>query len=50
MTQKPNIVFLLNDHQAFYAHGEMVGGPKIIKPHFDKLAQEGIEFTRAYTC
>ncbi|MHA1255788.1 MAG: sulfatase-like hydrolase/transferase [Promethearchaeota archaeon] len=50
MTQKPNIVFLLNDHQAFYGHGEMVGGPKIIKPHFEKLAQEGIEFTRAYTC
>lgn len=50
MTQKPNIVFLLNDHQAFYGHGEMVGGPKILKPHFDKLAQEGIEFTRAYTC
>ena len=50
MTQKPNIVFLLNDHQAFYGHGEMVGGPKILKPHFERLAQEGIEFTRAYTC
>ena len=50
MTHKPNIIFLLNDHQAFYGHGEMVGGPKILKPHFEKLAQEGIEFTRAYTC
>jgi len=50
MTQKPNIVFLLNDHQAFYGHGEMVGGPKILRPNFEKLAQEGIEFTRAYTC
>ncbi|MHA2185142.1 MAG: sulfatase-like hydrolase/transferase, partial [Promethearchaeota archaeon] len=50
MTQSPNIVFLLNDHQAFYGHGEMVGGPKILKPHFEKFAQEGVEFTRAYTC
>ena len=50
MTQKPNIVFLLNDHQAFYGHGEMVGGPKIYRPSFERLAQEGIEFTRAYTC
>jgi arylsulfatase A-like enzyme len=50
MTQKPNIVFLLNDHQTFYGHGERVGGPKIIKPHFERLAKEGMEFTRAYTC
>jgi arylsulfatase A-like enzyme len=50
MTQKPNIVLLLNDHQAFYGHGKMVDGPKILKPHFEKLAQEGIEFTQAYTC
>jgi len=50
MTQKPNIVFLLNDHQAFYGHGEMVGGPKIRKPNFENLAKKGVEFTRAYTC
>ncbi len=50
MTQKPNIVFLLYDHQALYGHGDMVGGPKILRPNFDKLAQEGIKFTRAYTC
>ncbi|MBA7611479.1 Arylsulfatase [subsurface metagenome] len=50
MTQKPNIVFILYDHQAFYGHGEMVGGPKIFRPNFEKLAIEGIEFTRAYTC
>ncbi|MHA1491406.1 MAG: sulfatase-like hydrolase/transferase [Promethearchaeota archaeon] len=47
---KPNIVFLLMDHQAFYGHGEMAGGPKIQRPNFDKLASEGVEFTRAYTC
>jgi arylsulfatase A-like enzyme len=50
MTQKPNILFLLNDHQAFYGHGEMVGGPKIHRPNFEKLAKKGIEFSRAYTC
>jgi arylsulfatase A-like enzyme len=50
MTQKPNIVFLLNDHQTYYGHGEMVGGPKIQKPHFESLAKSGVEFTRAYTC
>jgi arylsulfatase A-like enzyme len=47
---KPNIVFILNDHQAFYGHGEMAGGPKIQRPNFEKLASEGVEFTRAYTC
>ncbi len=47
---KPNIVFLLMDHQAFYGHGEMAGGPKIQRPNFEKFASEGVEFTRAYTC
>ncbi|MBD3254128.1 MAG: sulfatase-like hydrolase/transferase [Candidatus Lokiarchaeota archaeon] len=50
MKKRPNIVFLLNDHQAFYAHGEPFGGPKIQKPHFEKLAKDGVEFSRAYTC
>jgi arylsulfatase A-like enzyme len=49
MEKKPNIVFLLNDHMAFYGHGKMSGGPKILRPSFEKLATEGIEFTRAYT-
>jgi arylsulfatase A-like enzyme len=39
----------LNDHQAFYGHGKMVGGPKIHRPNFEKLANKGIEFTQAYT-
>jgi arylsulfatase A-like enzyme len=46
--ERPNIVFLLNDHQAYYGHGEMAGGPKIHRPSFEKLASEGIEFTQAY--
>ncbi|MFX1589332.1 MAG: hypothetical protein ACFFC1_14355 [Promethearchaeota archaeon] len=29
MSDKPNILFLLNDHQTYYGHGEMSGGPKI---------------------
>jgi arylsulfatase A-like enzyme len=49
MNQRPNIIYILNDHQAFYGHGEMVGGPKIHKPNFEKLATKGLEFTQAYT-
>lgn len=48
MSKKPNIVFLLNDHQAYYRHGWDKGqGPK--RPEFDKLASEGIEFSNCYT-
>ncbi len=50
MPEKPNIVFLLFDHQAYYGHGEMGVGPKIHRPNFDKFASEGIRFTRAYCC
>ncbi len=49
MTEKPNIIFLLNDHQSYYGHGEMAGGPKIQRPNFEKLAAGGIEFVRSYT-
>jgi arylsulfatase A-like enzyme len=48
MPEKPNIVFLLNDHQAYYRHG-WDGGPRIQRPHFDRLASEGVVFNRAYT-
>ena len=49
MNRKPNIIYLLNDHQAYYGHGEMVGGPKIRRSNFERLAAGGVEFTRAYT-
>jgi arylsulfatase A-like enzyme len=49
MANRPNIVFILNDHQAFYGHGQMAGGPKIKRPYYERLASEGIKFTRAYT-
>ncbi|MEM7343619.1 MAG: sulfatase-like hydrolase/transferase [Chloroflexota bacterium] len=45
---KPNILFLLNDHQLYYRHG-WDRGPRIQRPYFDKLAAEGVTFNRAYT-
>ena len=45
--RKPNIVFILNDHQAYYRHG-WDGGVKPARPHFDRLAREGVNFERAY--
>ena len=47
MDRRPNIVFLLNDHQAFHGH-EQPGraGPK--RPSFKRLAAQGIEYQRAY--
>jgi arylsulfatase A-like enzyme len=49
MSKKPNIIYILNDHQAFYGHGEMVEGPRIQRPNMEQLASQGINFTRAYT-
>lgn len=45
--KKPNVIFILNDHQAFYRRG-WDGGVKPLRPHFEKFANEGIEFTNAY--
>jgi len=45
--RRPNILYLLNDHQAYYGHGGC-GGPKIRRPYFDRLASQGVEFSRAY--
>ncbi|MCX7011389.1 MAG: sulfatase-like hydrolase/transferase [Candidatus Sumerlaeota bacterium] len=47
MSDKPNILFLLNDHQAYYRHG-WDAGPRIQRPQFDRLARRGIDFNRAY--
>jgi len=46
----PDIVFIMEDHQSFYGHGEQIGSIPIQKPNFQRVASEGIEFTRAYTC
>ncbi|HNT33883.1 MAG TPA: sulfatase-like hydrolase/transferase [bacterium] len=48
MSDRPNIVFLLNDHQLHYRHG-WDAGPKIQRPHFERLAAQGVEFSRSYT-
>lgn len=47
-SRKPNILFLLNDHQAYYRHGWDCG-PLVARPHFERLAREGAHFERAYT-
>ena len=49
MSQKPNIIFILNDHQAYHGHGRAAGGPEIKRPNFERLASEGVKFTRAYS-
>lgn len=43
---KPNIIFILNDHQAYYRHG-WDGGPKVMRPNFEALASGGVDFTHA---
>jgi len=48
MPERPNILFLLNDHQAYYRHG-WDGGVRPQRPHFDRLAAQGIRFERAFT-
>lgn len=47
MSDRPNIVFLLNDHQVYYRHG-WDSGPKIQRPHFERLAAGGVVCERAY--
>ena len=44
---RPNIVYLLNDHQAYYRHG-WDQGPRVARPRFERLAAEGAVFERAY--
>ena len=46
--RKPNILYLLNDHQAYYRHG-WDGGVKPARPHFERLASQGVHFERAYS-
>ena len=48
-SKRPNIVYLLEDHELYYRHG-WDSGPKIQRPCFEKFASQGIEFTDAYTC
>ncbi|MFA6546868.1 MAG: sulfatase-like hydrolase/transferase [Limisphaerales bacterium] len=43
---KPNLVFILTDNQGAWTLG-CYGNPDIRTPHIDKLAAEGVRFTRA---
>lgn len=41
--QKPNIIYILNDHQAYYGHGQ------VRRPVFESFAAGGVEFQHAYS-
>ncbi|MBL9189206.1 MAG: sulfatase-like hydrolase/transferase [Opitutaceae bacterium] len=44
----PNLVFILTDNQGAWTLGSY-GNPDIRTPHVDRLAAEGVRFTRAYS-
>lgn len=46
--KKPNLVYIMVDHQIFYRHGWDMG-PRIMRRNYDSFAREGVEFTRAYS-
>jgi arylsulfatase A-like enzyme len=45
-TRPPNLVFILTDNQGAWTLG-CYGNPDIRTPHIDRLAAEGVRFTRA---
>ena len=45
---KPNIVFIIADHQAFYGH-DREGEYEYKWPNYERFASEGIRFDRAYS-
>jgi arylsulfatase A-like enzyme len=47
--KKPNILFILSDNQPASMLG-CYGNPDIKTPHIDRLASEGVRFTRAFAC
>ncbi|MCR1899563.1 sulfatase-like hydrolase/transferase [Irregularibacter muris] len=47
MDKKPNIIFIQNDHQAYYRWG-WDEGTKPKRPNFDQLAKEGATFNNTY--
>ncbi len=48
MTKKPNIIYIFSDQHRGDTLG-CVGHPAVITPNLDKLASEGVTFTRCYT-
>ncbi|MEZ4676716.1 MAG: sulfatase-like hydrolase/transferase [Caldilineaceae bacterium] len=47
MSNRPNILMLVNDHQVHYRHG-WDGGVRPLRPNFDRVAAAGLRFDRAY--
>lgn len=47
-TKRPNLLFILNDHQAYYGHGAD-GGVTPLRPNFDRLAAEGAVFLQNHS-
>ena len=45
---KPNIVFIIADHQAFYGH-DREGEYEYKWPVYERFAAEGLRFDRAYS-
>ena len=45
--ERPNILFCISDDQS-YAHAGANGDPVVKTPAFDRVAREGIRFTRAF--
>ena len=48
-TVRPNIVLIMTDSQGPNVLGES-GAGFVSTPHIDRLAREGLQFTRAYNC
>ncbi len=46
--KKPNLLYIMVDHQIYYRHGWDLG-PRIIRNHFSGFARRGVEFSRAYS-
>lgn len=46
--KKPNLLYIMVDHQIFYRHGWDFG-PRIIRKNYEEFAGGGVEFTQAYS-
>lgn len=47
MADRPNVVYILQDHQAYFGHGRYEGGVTPKRPCFEAFARQGVEFTEA---
>ena len=48
MTEQPNILLIITDHQAYYGHNRP-GEFEYVLPRFEQFCTEGVRFDRAYT-